>query len=298
MKKGYIKKIVAFNIVFFMLFSMYGCGENKIKNNDADKQVLTENKKVVAGTVAVAQMLDKMGYKEVVGVPDTSYDLGNYKDAKKIGKPKTPDAEIVKSLNPDIFMSEKTLKDSTEKSIRSLNINTMFLDLSSYDKIIDSIKEVGNKLGKASESTALIKEIEAKANEAMKKTEGKNPSKVLFLFGTPKSVMVGTDSSYVGSLLKKINANNIGGNNDKGFIPLSLESIIAENPDIILVMNHADPQASKKMVEKTFSENPAISQLNAVKNNKVVYLDEDIFSVTGNVHVGDALIKLVNIVYE
>ena len=301
MKKNFKKLALAFGLVATTLFTFTACGNNATKETETkkeSKQEITKNKKVVAGTVAITQMLDKIGYKDVVGVPESAYDLGSYKDITKIGKPMTPDAEIVKSLNPDVFISEKTLKESTEKSIQSLNINTEYLDLSTYENILKSIKDLGNKLGKVAETDKLVKEIEEKADKAMKNINGKSSPKVLFLFGTPKSIMVGTDSSYVGSLLKMINANNIGGSDTKGFIPLSLENIVAENPDIILVINHADPETSKKIVEKTFAENPAIAQVNAVKNNKVVYLDNNVFSVTGNIHVGDALDQLVNIVYE
>ena len=305
MKKNLFSKFIALATVFTLGMTIVGCGtetksdkkETKTESTQ-EKERTAEEKKVVLGTVAIAEIFNKLGYKNVVGVPETDYDLGAYKDVKKIGKPMTPDAEVVKSVNPDIFFSEKSLQEANEKKLGALNINSKFLDLGSYDGIINSIKEIGNELNIKDSTDKLVEEIESRSEAAFKKTEGKTPKKVLYLFGTPKSIMVGTSSSYIGSLLKKMNINNVAGDNEKSYIPLSMENIIAENPDVILVMNHVDPQTSKMMVEKAFSENPALKNINAVKNDKVVFLDNKIFSVTGNIHVADAIEELVKVAYE
>ena len=266
--------------------------------SEAPAQEAQATKRVVAGTVAISQILDKLGYKQVVGVPDSQYDLGSYKEVQRIGKPMTPDAEVIKTLNPDIFFSEQTLKESTEKSLANLKIESDFLDLSNYDAILASIEKLGKSLGMEQAAQKLNGEIQAKAEAAIKKVEGKQAPKVLFLFGTPKSIMVGSGKSYVGSLLKKLNIPQIQAELPPPYAPLSLENVVSENPDVILVMSHGDPETSKKMVQATFDKNEAMKNVAAVKNDKVVYLNEKIFSVTGNVHVGEALEELVQIAYD
>ncbi len=254
--------------------------------------------RVVAGTVAVAQILDKLGFKNVVGVPDSQYDLGSYQNAPRIGKPRTPDAEVVKSLNPDIFISVTSLEEATAKSLSALNIKTRYLDLSSYDSILSSIDELGTSLGLSEAAQKLKAEIETQAELALKKGEGKSAPKVLFLFGTPKSIMVGSAKSYVGSLLQKLKIPQVQADLPQAYAPLSLENIVSENPDIILVMNHADPKTSKAMVQATFDKNEALKKVNAVKNDKIFYLSEKNFSATGNLYVGEALEELAQIAYD
>ncbi|MDO5718623.1 MAG: ABC transporter substrate-binding protein [Tissierellia bacterium] len=270
--------------------------EEKEETKDEEK---AEEKKVVAGTVAIANILDRLEYDNVVGVPETKYSLPErYKDAGNIGTPMKPDAEIVKSLEPDLFISSSSLEESNRPAMENLGIDSEFIDLSNYDNILKSIEDISKQLNTEEKGQEVIAEIKKDAEEAIASTEGKTSPKVLFIFGTPKSVMVGNENSYVGSLMKMLNINNIASDASEEYTPLSLENIVEDNPDIVLVMNHVNPVESQKMMQAEFDRNPAWSNLNAYKNDKIIYLDNDIFSVTGNVRVGDALKDLVEMVYE
>lgn len=263
--------------------------------NDANK---ASDIKVVAGTVSVAQILDKLGYKNVVGVPETQYDLGSYTDIQKIGLSPSPDVEVIKSLNPDLFISVESFKESLQKTIEDLGIKSMFVDLGTYDAVLNSIKEIGEATGETSASDKLVSDIEAQANTAVEKSEGKTAPKVLYLFATPKSAMAGSSSSFVGSLIAKLGATNIAPEGGEAYTALSMENVVTENPDIIVITSHGDPTAAKEMMQSTFDNDPAWQSTNAFKNDKVVYLPDDLFNVSGNVRVGEALDQLAGILYE
>lgn len=263
----------------------------------AQQNEQTHDLKVVAGTVSVAQILDKLGYKQVVGVPKTQYDLGSYNDVPKVGLPPKPDTEIIKSLNPDLFISVTSFKESLAKTMDGLHIDSIYVDLGTYDKLLESIKQIGEAVKYDDEAAKLVADIETQAATAVKKSTGKTTPKVLYLFGTPKSVMAGSEKSFVGSLIQKLNATNIAGTSEQPYTPLSMEHIVSENPDVIVITALVDPKASKEMMQSTFDSDPAWKSTNAFKNNKVVYLSDDLFNVNGNVHVGEALDQLADILY-
>ncbi|MDO5695809.1 MAG: helical backbone metal receptor [Eubacteriales bacterium] len=298
-----------------LAFGLSGCGKEEAKDNtkteekaDGEKKVDNAEKKadekktdlkVVAGTVAIANILDKLEYDHVVGVPETKYELpARYKDAKPVGQPMKPDAEVVKSLAPDLFISTSSLAANNKPAMDELHVDSLFVELNSLEQVTKTIRSIGEKLGIEDKAASVADDLEKQAQAAKEKVKDETPKTALFLFGTPKSVMVGNKNTYVGSLMTEMNIKNIFADNEEPFAPLSLEDVVAANPDFVLVMNHVNPEESKAMMQKQFDENPAWTSLDAYKNDRIIYLDNDLFSVTGNIHVADAMNNLAKTIYE
>ncbi|MDO5754982.1 MAG: ABC transporter substrate-binding protein [Tissierellia bacterium] len=317
--KKFLQKLMASMMIFILVLSFTGCDKNEedssveeseeveeteqnqedTNTDEDDTDEVSQDQRVVAGTVAVSYILDALDYENVVGLPESTYSMPErYNEATNIGTPMKPDAEIVKSLEPDLFISVSSLEESNKPAMDNLGIESLFINLSDYDNILQSVKEIAEVLNLPSEGDKVVASIEEEANDAIAKAEGLESPKVLFIFGTPKSVMVGNEDSYVGSLMKMLQINNIAADAPEEYTPLSLENIVEENPDIVLVMNHVNPEESKKMMQAEFDRNPAWSNMKAYQNDKIIYLDNDIYSVTGNIRVGEALEKLVEMVYE
>ena len=173
---------------------MVGCSSNEGNKNEvtnsSDKEV------VVATSVAVTEILDKLGV-EVSGVPTTSYELPkSVKSATKVGNPMSPDLEIIKSLNPTCVVSVDTLGSDFEKKFTENNIPSKFVNLSNVDGLKKTILDLGKEFNKKQKAKTIIEELENKEKELTLKNK-KNEEEVLILFGAPGSVMVSTDLSYV-----------------------------------------------------------------------------------------------------
>ena len=262
-----------------------------------------EYTRIIAGTVAVSEVLDVLQVDEVVGVPTTAYALPErYQGLTEIGRPMEPDMEIVKSLDPDLFVSVESVIEANEPKLQQNNIPYLFISLDSIESIKNSIETLGTEIGKADFAKEITSNMDAKIDEIVKKTEGKESPRVLFLFGSPRAISVGTPNSYVGSLLEKLNVNNISDEivegEPKSYMPLNLENIVVADPDLIIRMTHAAPEKSQAMLDKEFSENDIWKNLRAVQEEKVVDLELDLFSVSGSVNVVDAIEKLYEHVYE
>lgn len=257
--------------------------------------------RVIAGTVAIAEMLDKLGFDAVVGVPQSRYPLPErYKGASEIGRPMEPDVEKVTALTPDLFISVNSLQEANEKKLADQGIKSLFVHTDSYEHVLETMLQLGKALDKEAEAEAFVAETRAKAEEIIKSTEGKESPKVLFLFGSPRSIMVGTKKSFTGSLMEALKVHNIA--DDFGltesYAPLNLENVVAANPDIIIRMTHANPEESQKMLNKEFAENEIWKNMDAVKNGKVYDLDIHVFSVSGNIKLLEALEALKTIIWN
>lgn len=281
------KKIIALLSVTMLTF-MVGCSSSE--SNESNVTNSNGEEVVVATSVAVTEILDKLGV-EVSGVPTTSYELPeSTKDATEVGSPMNPDLEIIKSLNPTCVVSVDTLGSDFEKQFTENNIPSMFVNLSTVDGLKETIVNLGEKFDKSEKAVEIIAELENKENE-LNLSKKENKKDVLILFGAPGSVMVSTDNSYVGNLVKIAGGNNIFESESSSFIQVNMEEIIKRNPDKILIMTHAVPDEAKKTVEEEFAK-ATWQQLDAIKNNKVYYLENGYFGMSANLKVIEALDKL------
>lgn len=273
-------------------------------SNDSKEETKknTKEKSIVAGTIAVAEILDGLGVENVVGVPESHYGLPEkYKDAEKIGKPMEPDMEIVKFINPDLFVSTSSLEEVNKPKLEQNNINYKFLNLDSVDAIKTSIEDLSKEIGKEENAKKIIDDMNKKLEELSKKTSKKESPKVLFLFGTPKNIMLGTEKSYVGDLLKTLNIHNVANDiikdSHKPYVPVNMENIVGKDIDIIIRMTHASPKEAKAMLDKEF-KNEVWQSMKAVKEGRVIDLDNNLFSVSGGIKFPQALEDLYKNVYE
>ena len=287
------KKIIGLLSVTMLTF-MVGCSSSE--SNESNVTNSNGEEVVVATSVAVTEILDKLGV-EVSGVPTTSYELPeSTKDATEVGSPMNPDLEIIKSLNPTCVVSVDTLGSDFEKQFTENNIPSMFVNLSTVDGLKETIVNLGEKFDKSEKAVEIIAELENKENE-LNLSKKENKEDILILFGAPGSVMVSTDNSYVGNLVKIAGGNNIFESESSSFIQVNMEEIIKRNPDKILIMTHAVPEEAKKTVEEEFAK-ATWQQLDAIKNNKVYYLENGYFGMSANLKVIEALDKLGAILNE
>ena len=150
MKSKFSKALVA-GLCICVTMGLASCGQS----------AKTEKKyeKIVATSVATTEILDKLEVDNVVGIPESKiYKISDrYKNAKKIGKPMSPDVEVISSLKPDLVLGPKSLEASLKEKYDSAGLKSEFLDLSSVEGLYDSVTKVGKLLGKEKQAEKLVK---------------------------------------------------------------------------------------------------------------------------------------------
>ena len=290
-----LRKLASIFVLGALLMTGCQAGGTTGKSEDVAKE-----KTVVAATVSGSQVLDKLD-ANVVGIPTTQLEMPEkFKGLPEVGQSMNPDLEVVASLNPDVFVMDNAFKDSVEKSLKEYDFNTFFLKTNTYTDNIKSIEELGKAIDKEEQATTLINELKNIEKEVKSKKGDKAPT-VAIIFGSGENFMLATETSYLGDLVKTVGGKNIASKLDKnvenGYVQLSLEYILEQNPDYILRFAHGNLEETKKSFDKAFDKNPAYQELNAVKNNKVVDLDSNVFNVSANLKVKEAIQTLGDILY-
>lgn len=290
-----LKRIFAVLTSCLLTLSLAACGNNQTVSSN---KIGNEEEVVVATSVAVTEILDALEV-DVAGVPNTSYELPeSTKDAVRVGNPMSPNLEIIKSLNPDVVVSVDTLGSDYEKLFTDNKIPSEFVSLSSLESLKETIDSLGRKFNKMDKAQELVNDISNKEAELSKNKLEKEKIELLVLFAAPGSTMIATEKSYIGSLVEIAGGKNIIEDNSSAFVTYSNEEITKLNPEKILVMTHAMPEQTKAALEKEFEQSSAWQSLTAVKEGKVIYLDNTYFGMSANLKVIDGLGILQDIIYQ
>ena len=295
MKKRFLAALMA---VGMMATALVGCGSSDNEGQESTTGTQAEQKdNVVALSVAVVQILDALGV-EMVGVPTSSYELPeSVKDATRIGNPMAPDMEVIASLEPTVVVSVDTLSEDLKSQFDSIGAESFFVNLSSYEGLKTSIKELGERFGVKSEADEIISGFESKEADIAKLTEGKEAPSVLIIFGASGSFMVASEDTYVGDLVKRVGGDNVIKDAPASFSPVDMEYLANQNPDYILFMAHANPEESLAAFKQEFETNVAWQSFDAVKNDKVIALETGYFGMSANLQAVEAMEKLADILY-
>lgn len=285
--------------IISVLMIVAGCGT--VQEKPIEQEIKSDNMegddRIVATTVAVAEIMDALEI-DLVGVPTSYKDLPKrYKGLTEIGNPMNPDMEIILSLKPTEVMSVSTLKSDLDTVFSSKGIESSFINLQTLDTMQQEILAIGERYDREEQAEAIIRKFEGKMAEAEKRTEGKEPPTVLILMGVPGSYLVATENSYIGDLVRMSGGKNIISGEEVEYLSSNTEYLQKSNPDIILRAAHGMPEEVVDMFDKEFKENDIWKHFNAVKNDRVYDLKEELFGTTGNLAAPEAIDGLLEMLY-
>ncbi|NFN88661.1 ABC transporter substrate-binding protein [Clostridium sporogenes] len=144
---------------------------------------------------------------------------------------------------------------------------------------IDSIYEDFNNLGIIFGKEDKAKEVNNKIKSELKETTDKikdvnKKVKVLgYDSGTDKAVVIGKGISN--EIISLAQGENIFGNIDKTYPEVSMEDVIKKNPDVIMVLEYSVGNGGETFENKVkaLKANPALKDVNAIKNNKFIKVE-------------------------
>ncbi len=246
---------------------------------------------------------------EVVGAANdswTSFDLDLGADVVNIGSHVEPDIEKIIAAKPDfVIASANTDADmDMEKILADAGITTAYFSVSNFNEYMNMLEictDITGRKDLLEKNGYAVKAQIDKAREqvSIRNMQGKPAPEVVFLRASASSVKAkGSYGSVGGEMLADLGCINIADDDDSLLDDLSMEAIIAADPDFIFVTTQgSDAQAVYANVEETLLGNPAWNQLTAVKEGRYIMLEKELYNLKPNARWGEAYQKLADILY-
>jgi len=229
-------------------------------------------KRIISLAPNLTEILFAMGLEDrIVGVTGFCDYPVEAKKKQKVGGMSNPSLEAVVSLKPDIVVmtTDGNFRDFEER-LRGLRIKTYVFKARRLPELPQGIRDLGAALGEKEKAGLLAANIEA----SVKKLQGvktSQPKKVLFIVW-PEPLIVAGPGTAVDDAIKMLGFVNIASKAKASYPKYSIEEIIRQSPDIILIgKGHAEiKDLSQGLLKK-------LAGTSAVRNNRVFFLSDNLY---------------------
>ena len=243
--------------------------------DDASRTVTikAEPKRIVSLAPANTEMVFALGLGDrVVGV--TTYDDYPAEVTKiaKIGDFTTPNLEAIAAAKPDLILATAGVQADVLAKLEGLGATVIAIDPQTIDGVYTDIDRIGQATGATSKAAALVDTMKSDVDTVRKSVEG-TPAVSAF-------IEIGQNPLYTagpGTLLDEL-ITIAGGKNvvsQSGWVAYSAEQLIKADPQVYLATkgSSSDPASVEKRA--------GYSGLSAVKNGRIVILDDNLVSRPG-----------------
>ncbi|GKV69111.1 putative ABC transporter substrate-binding lipoprotein YvrC [Sporosarcina sp. NCCP-2716] len=249
---------------------------------DATGQEITLEKapeKIISTLPSNTEILFALGFDdEIIAVDDYS----DYPEAA-VNKDKIGDMNLniekIISLKPDIVFGHEMSLPGAEagfQQIRDAGIQLFVVkNAMNFDETYGTIEAIGETVGKKGEAAKIVEDMKAKADEVAAKTKDVQDKRRVFVetSDVPEIYAPGKNT-FMQEILDKIGAENVV--TEEGWVMISPEEIVKQNPDVIVVMHDYTPD-----VVNSVKKREGFADLTAVKEDHVVQVDANLTSRTG-----------------
>lgn len=247
--------------------------------------------KVLSTQLSMTELLIKLGLKDkIMGVFDNDNALqGELADEiaslPSFGDKKSVSKERILAAEPDIILGKGGPLMFTENSIGTVQeyqklgipVYTALASANidqSLDNIVQDIRNIGKIFNVQDTANAYADQVQARIDTLTEKvsSESGDRKKVLLMAGYSDGVFVAFNSKLSGCMLNVLHAENVLSRGGNG---LTLENLIAMNPDVIVYVR-ADRFASTDAdAVKQLSENPVVQDVPAIADAKIIEMNYD-----------------------
>jgi iron complex transport system substrate-binding protein len=210
----------------------------------------------------------------------------------KVGSYVHLDLERIVSLAPDLCLAIKDGNPIAAVSrLESLGIPVYAVDPRDLDSVMDTISRIGGLLQAENQAEQFVQGMRSRvqAVESLVAKTDYRPG-LFFQIGVLPLVSVGTNT-FIHELIVKAGARNLA-EGDISYPRFSKEQVLGMMPDIIIISSMARADVFEKIKADWYQW----TNLSAVKNDRIYFLDSNLFN-RPSPRIVDALEILVRLVH-
>ena len=238
----------------------------------------------------------------VVGRPDSKSKIPDAaKNVTSIGRVYQIDAEKVLSLTPDLVILNKGMNEKLVETLAANNVNTLVLDMKTYDDVKREIGIFAALTGEKEKGEQLTSKMDADI-AAVRASIPQDKKRVAIIHSTGQGLSVQLDGSIAGSIVNMLGWENTAAgmtalDKNPDAAPYSMETLVAQNPDIIFVTSMGEEAEIRASMEAMFAESPAWQSVTAIRDGRVYYLPQEMFLFSPGIEYPEAVKYMARLVY-
>ena len=230
------------------------------------------------------------------------FDLPLSQDAVNLGATKKLSLESLLAAKPDFVLASTNTPQHVQwrQTLEQAGITVAYFDVSDFDDYLRMLKVCTALTGKPDRYKEHGEALQRKIAQILERNDGAAPQTVLVMRASAASIRAkNSDGTVLGTMLRDFGCINIADSDEMLLENLSVESILLRNPDkIFIIQTGSDMEAVKDHVYNVFRENPLWQELDAVKNDRLYFMDKRLFNLKPNARWAEAYEVLEEILYE
>lgn len=258
----------------------------------AGKQIIIEKEpqRIISLAPSITETIFSLGAEsKLVGRTDYCVYPEATADIASVGTLQEPNIEAIVASNPDLIIVSTLSNDETRVKLEELGLTVVMISgQESFEGLYQVITDLGQILNTTEEAKTLVAGLESRVAAILDKVKDAARPTVYYAvaFGESGEYTAGGDT-FIHQMIEMAGGDNIA--KDISGWSYSLEQIVEKDPQIVIV--------STKWDAKTlFTSGENYKQLSAVKNDKVMEVNEDFVQIQGPRLVDglEALVKAIH----
>lgn len=240
---------------------------------------------------------------QLVGVTQDAIDeqdLDLSQDTSVVGSVKEPNVEEIIALEPDLVILSSDIANQVDlqDTLENAGLLCAYYRVDTFEDYDFMMQQFCAVTGREDLYEKNVTQVQGQI-QAVKTTAAQSETSpsVLLIRAFSTGIKAKTDDELAGVILKDLGTHNIADDHPSMLEDLSLEEVISADPDYIFVTTMGDEQKALEYLDSLIEENPAWSELTAVKENHYVVLPKDLFHYKPNNRWGESYEYLAKILY-
>lgn len=221
-------------------------------------------------------------------------------DVQIIGTNKEPNLELVIALDPDLVIVSTDISQQLDACsvLEDAGIPCAAFQVDTWQDFADMMLIFTNLTGRNDLYDSLIPPMQAEIEAIIESSSSHPASSVLLLRAYSSGVRAKGADNLAGIMLSDLGCINIADSDSSIMEDLSLEAIVAADPDFIFIsVMGGDEATALETVNSTLGVNPAWQALTAVTEGRVYVLPRELFHYKPNSRWSESYAYLAEILF-
>ena len=230
-------------------------------------------------------------------IQERQLDLG---DAAVVGTVKEPNLEEIIAADPDfvILAADIAAQAALHDALVQAQIPHAYYRTDTFQEYLAMLKDFCTMTGRQDlyEQNGLA--VQDQIESVLEAVDGQPSPTALLIRAYSTGAKAKGEDNLAGIILQDLGVDNLVSRHESLLEELSMEEIIAADPDWIFVttMGSSD-EAAMAYMSSTFENDPAWAGLSAVKNGQYVLLPRELYHYKPNARWGESYAYLAEILY-